>query len=561
MTYRFVFVIGGVISGLGKGIFTASLSKTLQLAGYSVNPIKIDPYLNVDAGTMRPTEHGEVWVTYDGGEIDQDLGTYERFLGIKFSKENNLTSGKILWKVINDERHGRYLGKTVQYIPHVLDAIEDYLVKLAQKSKADINLVEVGGTVGDYEIGLFLHTVVRMMRKYQCAVIFMGYLLYPPHIRELKTKPLQHSLSALFSYGIYPDILVVRTPSTLDTPRLEKITKFSGLPKEKIFALPDIDNIYKIPLNIIKHKGVIKTLEDSLGIKIEKRLNLLPKLKEYATFIKEIERLEKNQNKIGIGIVGKYFGTGDYVLTDSYISVIESIKFASWQAKQPVDIRWIDSTTIDENTQDEELKNRFQDIKAIIVPGGFGSTGVSGKLRTIRFARENKIPYLGLCYGMQLAIVEFARNVLGLKNANTTEIDKDTPHPVIDILPEQKNILEGKRYGASMRLGEYKAYVLPESLVFKLYRARNRLLKDKKGYYVIERHRHRYEVNPEYHEILQQKGLIFSGISEDKRLVEFIELDQKIHPFFVATQAHPEFTSYLQDPNPMFWGLIKSASS
>ena len=567
---KFIFVIGGVISGLGKGIFTASLAKLLKLYGYSLNPIKIDPYLNIDAGTMRPTEHGEVWVTYDGGEIDQDLGNYERFLEQKFSKNNNITSGKIFSQILDMERKGKFLGKTVQYIPHVTNLIEKILIKNHNKSKANITIVEIGGTVGDYESSLFFHTIARMQTKYNIAVVFMGYILYPPHLQELKTKPFQHALNNLFSYGIRPDLLVLRSNKEIDSPRIQKIANASGMPESTILPMPDTNNILGIPLylNTYKTHDLIlnklklqnrSKLSSASKLPMFNKNNKASKIKQYEKFIKKINILSKSNQTLKIALVGKYFGTGKFTLADSYISVIESLKYASYANNIKLDFEWIDSTKIDSNFSDSKMRTLLKQARAIVVPGGFGSTGVQGKIRTIRFARENKIPYLGLCYGLQLAVIEYARNILKLKKANTTEIDPETPYPVIDILPEQKKILRKKMYGATMRLGEYKAYLQPNTIVFETYKTRKRLLKDDLGYYVVERHRHRYEVNPDYHEQLTKNGLILSGMSADKRLVEFIELPKTKHPYFVATQAHPEFTSYPQDPNPLFWGLLHSA--
>ena len=556
---NFIFVIGGVISGLGKGIFTASLAKLLQLYGLKINPIKIDPYLNVDAGTMRPTEHGEVWVTYDGGEIDQDLGNYERFLHIPISKNNNITSGKILYELINAERQGKFLGKTVQYIPHAVNFIEQKLIKIHKQTEADITIIEVGGTVGDYESALFLHTINRMQRKYNVVTIFMGYILFPPHIHELKTKPFQHALNNLFSYGIFPNFLILRSAKKIDKPRIEKISAMSNISEKNIIPIKDTKNKLEIPI-ILKRYNIHKSMLKLLNIKIKEKSDD-QKFKKYKEFVNKINILQKKQPQINVGLIGKYIKSGKYALYDTYISVLESIKYAGYALDINVKIKWIDSTQITEKTDESKLKPLFKDIHAIIVPGGFGSTGIYGKLKSIQYARENKIPYLGLCYGLQLATIEFTRNVIGLKNANTTEINPKTPHPVIDILPEQKQILKQNRYGATMRLGEYRAIIKPNTIVFDVYNQRKRLKKEKSHYYVIERHRHRYEVNPKYHKTLQKYGLIFSGMSPDKKLVEFIELPKNKHPYFVATQAHPEFTSYINDPNPLFWGLLKTALS
>ena len=552
---RFVFIVGGVMSGLGKGVFTASLSKLLQWKGLKVNPIKIDPYLNVDAGTMRPTEHGEVWVTYDGGEIDQDLGTYERFLHLKISKNNNITSGKIFWEVINAERKGKFLGKTVQYIPHIVNYIEKKLVSAHKTSGADLTVVEVGGTVGDFESELFFHTISTMVSKYPVGVIFMGYLVLPPHIGELKTKPFQHSLAHLFRFGIKPDALVLRSPVEVDEVRKEKLSAISGISKEKMIELPDVSNIYRIPLVVYNQRNALKSMFTKLGVTTRIRSS---KVQEYKNFVDTSEKLQKKGPFIKVAMVGKYFASGNFTLLDSYISVLESIKYAAWSLGYGVKIIWVDSTKISQKDSDKKVKSMLQDAQAIIVPGGFGSTGVEGKLRVIRYARENRVPYLGLCYGLQLAVVEYARNVAGLKEANTTEIDANTPHPVVDILPEQKDIIKRSRYGASMRLGEYKAYLKKPSIVYKVYKKAGRVFKDANGEYVVERHRHRYEVNPQYHKVLQDAGLVFSGLSVDGRLVEFIELPEQKHPYFVGTQAHPEFTSYPLDPNPLFVGLLEA---
>ncbi len=387
----------------------------------------------------------------------------------------------------------------------------------------------------------------------------MGYILYPPHIKELKTKPFQHALNNLFQYGIRPHILILRSSHAIDAPRIEKISSASGIDPKFIIPLPDTDNIYEIPIKIAEYKQIIQLIADRITNKNATTKNKASgeSLNKYKNFVKAITVIENSNNYVSIAMVGKYFGTGKFTLTDSYISVIESLKFAGWANKVKIKFKWIDSTKI--NSLQDISKIISHDIHAILVPGGFGSTGITGKLLAIQYARKNKIPYLGLCYGLQLAIVEFARNVLKLSAANTTEIDPNTPYPVIDILPEQKQILKNKEYGATMRLGDYKSYIKPGTIVYKLYKLRNRLHSDEHGTYVIERHRHRYEVNPKYHRKLEEAGLIFSGLSRDKKLVEFIELPEKQHPFFVATQAHPEFTSYPEDPNPLFWGFIRAA--
>ena len=559
MIPRFIFVIGGVISGLGKGVFTASLGKVLQMGGYRVNLIKIDPYLNVDAGTMRPTEHGEVWVTYDGGEIDQDLGNYERFLHKRFSKNNNITTGKIFQQVIKEERSGRYLGKTIQYIPHVTDYITEMLVKNHQQSEAHLTIVEIGGTVGDYESSLFLHAVARMQNRYKVASVFLGYFLRPPHINEIKTKPYQHALMNLMSFGIRPSLYVVRAPTQPHVRKLEKIAAAANATLDSIITIPDTRNIYEIPKLLYTFTPALVKLLKPLALRFPKNNRTFRTEKaKYTRFLGSIKKIEKQREEVRIAIVGKYTKAGRFTLKDSYISVVEAIRFAAWKNKVRPHIVWIDALQL-EKAKPSSLNKMLGGVHGIIVPGGFGSTGVEGKIRAITFARTKKIPYLGLCYGLQLAVIEFARNVAKLTGANSTEIDPKTPHPVIDILPRQRELLSQKQYGATMRLGEYKAYLKKGTLVYNLYKQLKRLQRDLRGEYVVERHRHRYEVNPKYHETLQRSGIIFSGLSVDKTLVEFIELPSNVHPFFVATQAHPEFTSYPTEPNPLFYGLIKAA--
>ncbi|MEM5772651.1 MAG: CTP synthase (glutamine hydrolyzing) [Candidatus Aenigmatarchaeota archaeon] len=539
MQTHYIFITGGVLSGLGKGITTASIGKLLQFRGFKVTAIKIDGYLNYDAGTLRPTEHGEVWVTEDGGEIDQDLGHYERFLDIDIPKENNITSGQIFWNVITKEREGKYLGKTVQMIPHVTDEIKTRIRKIAEKSCVDFVLVEIGGTVGDYENQIFIEAARQMkMENEKCIYIHVSYVPVPKYLGEQKTKPTQHSVQKLRELGIIPDFIICRSEAPIDDVRKEKIALFCNVKKEDVISDPDIDNVYELPL-VFEKQNLGKRILEKLGIQ-ERCANL----NEWEMFIDKIKSLEKN---VKIGIVGKYFDIGDFTLKDSYISVIEAAKHAAWQNNVKVEIVWLDSKSFEKNEKNLEILNS---LDGIIVPGGFGSSGIEGKIATIKYARENNIPFLGLCLGLQLAVVEFARNVCGLSGANSTEFDPNTPYPVIDILPEQKKLMEESKYGATMRLGSWPTILKEGTTVWKLYNKQKE---------IRERHRHRYEVNPEFHEILQKNGLIFSGISPDGRLVEFIELDN--HPFFVATQAHPEFKSRPLKPAPLFDGLIKACLS
>ena len=533
---NYIIVTGGVISGLGKGITTASIGKILQLHGYKVTAIKIDPYMNFDAGTLRPTEHGEVWVTEDGGEIDQDLGHYERFLDISIPKSNNITTGQVYSAVIEKERKGKYLGKTVQPIPHVTNEIKERIRFTATQNNFDFVLVEIGGTVGDYENVLFLEAV-RQMKHEGDKVIFV-HVTYVPMLDalgEAKTKPTQHSVKLLREIGIMPDFIITRSEKALDNVRREKIAMFCNVSQQDVISNEDVDNIYAVSLLFEKQ---------DLCRKILKKLNLRKdknNLEEWKKFIKKISRLH---NTVKIGIVGKYFDIGASQLSDSYISVIEAVKHAAWNNNLNPDIRWIDSKLFE--TEPFKVKS-IDKLDGIIVPGGFGLSGIDGKIVTIQYCREKNIPYLGLCLGMQLAVVEYARNACGMDGAHSTEIDKKTPYPVIDFIPEQVKILQDSRYGASMRLGAYPAVLKKGTIVYSLYKETN----------VSERHRHRYEVNPKSVNKLESCGMVFSGSSPDGILMEFMELPN--HPYFVGTQAHPEFKSRPLRPAPLFNGLIQAA--
>jgi CTP synthase len=535
---NYIIVTGGVISGLGKGITTASIGKILQLHSYKVTAIKIDPYINCDAGTLRPTEHGEVWVTEDGGEIDQDLGHYERFLDIDIPKCQNITTGQVYGAVIEKERQGKYLGKTVQPIPHVTDEIKQRIRRPAQESKYDFVMVEIGGTVGDYENVLFLEAVRQM--KLEGEKVIYVHVTYVPVLKplgEAKTKPTQHSVKLLREFGIQPDFIVARTEKPLDDVRKEKIALFCNVHGDDVISDSNIDNVYGVTLLFE---------EQELCKKILRKLNLRRKennLKRWQNFIAKVKKLDRSKS-VKIGIVGKYFDIGSYKLSDSYISVIEAVKHASWNNNVRPQIEWIDSKLFEKHPRKIVALDK---MNGIIVPGGFGSSGIEGKIATIKYAREHNIPFLGLCLGMQLAVVEYARNVCGLKDANTTEVDKNSSNPVIDFIPEQVKLLRDSRYGATMRLGAYPAVLTKGSLMQKLYGQNT----------VNERHRHRYEVNPKYVETLEKSGLVFSGKSPDGILMEFMELPN--HPYFVGTQAHPEFKSRPMKPAPMFDGLIKAA--
>ena len=557
---KYVFVIGGVISGVGKGVAAASIGKILQQYGFDVTAVKIDPYINCDAGTLRPTEHGEVWVTEDGGETDQDLGNYERFLNINLSKKNNITTGQIYGSIIEKERSGQFLGQTVSFIPHVIEEIKSRIVEASKDH--DIALVEIGGTVGDYENIPFLLAAKQLERelgKENVAYVLVSYLPVPMNIKEAKTKPTQHSIRMLYEHGIFPDFILCRAIEPLDDVRKNKIASYINLDKEQIISAPDIVSLYQIPINFEK---------ENLGKKILKRLNIQAKKDpDWTRWQELLKNVASPKNEVNIAIVGKYLDIGNYKLEDSYISIKESLQHAGAHLSTKVNIFWIDSKEFEQEPSKVET---LKDFDGLIIPGGFGASGVEGKISAIRYCRENKIPYLGLCYGLHLAVVEFARNICNLKTANTTEIC-NTDYPVIDILPWQKAILEESRYGATMRLGSYAAKLDEDSIVYELYQ---KFKSDKKTInpvigktpppHVFERHRHRYEVNPAFHEVLQENGLIFSGyhISEEgAKLVEFIELPKEKHPFFIATQAHPEFKSSFESPSPLFAGFLIASTN
>ncbi|MEM2570819.1 MAG: CTP synthase [Thermoproteota archaeon] len=536
MHTNYIFVTGGVISGIGKGITAASIGKILQARGYRVTAVKIDPYLNWDAGTLRPTEHGEVWVTEDAGEIDQDLGHYERFLDIDIPKKNNITTGQIYGTVIERERRGEYLGKTVEVIPHITDEIKRRIKAAAEEAQADFTIVEIGGTVGEYQSEIY-YMAARLMKAEGEKVIFIhvAYLPIPKHLGEMKTKPVQQSVERLGELGIQPDFIICRAEGFIDDVRKEKISIFCNVPKDHIISNPDLENVYELPL-IFEEQNLGSKILEKFGVEQRK-----PELSEWKKFVDALNNATK---KVRIGIVGKYFEIGEYRLPDAYISVIEAVKHAcAANFLKPV-FKFMDSMDFEE---DPEKLSILNELDGIIVPGGFGAKGIEGKIAAIKYVRERKIPFLGLCLGLQLAVVEYARNVIGLEKANSTEFDPNTPHPVIDILPEQREILKESRYGASMRLGAYPAVLKPGTLVYRLYG---------NVPVVYERHRHRYEVNPKYHGALQKHGMVFSGVSPDGRLVEFIEL--RDHPFFVATQAHPEFKSRPLKPAPLFKGFIEA---
>ncbi|MBN1645575.1 CTP synthase (glutamine hydrolyzing) [Candidatus Woesearchaeota archaeon] len=522
---KFIIVTGGVLSGLGKGIAAASIGFLLDKK-LKIVPIKCDGYLNTDPGTMNPIEHGEVFVLDDGGEVDMDFGHYERFLRVTCKSDWNNTMGKVFHQIYEKERLGDFLGKTVQFIPHVTDQIKQNFFDVAETEKADVVLVEVGGTVGDIENELYLEAVRQLKHDIGVENIMYVHLTYVPvpyNVHEQKSKPTQQSVNLLRQRGIKPDVIIGRCQEQLNDKIKEKIAQFCDIKKEAVISGRDVSNVYNIPL-VFYEEGITKIIEEKLGIKTKKEQDLA----EWKTLV------ENGRTKtIKIALAGKYTK-----LEDSYASVIEAINHSAAKAKVKAEVVWI------ETSEDNKVEELLEGIHAVIVPGGFGSRGTEGKIDVINYCREKKVPFLGLCYGLQLAVVEFARNTCGLHDANTTEVNPETKHPVVDILPEQKDIIAK---GGTMRLGAYPADIKPGTLTHKMYG------KDR----ISERHRHRYEVNPEYHEILLKKGMIFSGMSPNKKLVEFIELPD--HPYFIATQAHPELKSNPKKPAPLFQGLIDAA--
>jgi len=526
---KYVFVTGGVVSSVGKGTVASSVGKILSVRGLTTQFIKIDPYVNVDAGTLNPYSHGEVFVTDDGGETDLDLGWYERFLDIRTSRINNITTGQVYNEVIARERRGDYLGQCVQIVPHVTDEIKRR-IRLVGRGGVDVVVVEVGGTAGDIE-GLPFLEAIRQMRLEEGYenTLFIHVALVPKlkATGEFKTKALQHSVNELRRIGIQPDIIVARSEANIDKEARRKIALFGTLPEEAVFCSYDVDCIYELPL-ILEEQG--------MGRYIVERLRLTTQEPGWSRWRKVVSLYKKTRQTVKIAICGKYTQ-----LSDAYVSVKEALLHAGVNMEASVDITWIDTEAIEEEPEKVNILSQFD---GILVPGGFGKRGAEGKILCIKYARENDIPYLGICFGMQLAIVEFARNVCGLEDAASTEINQETKHPVIDLLPEQRNV-DAK--GGTMRLGSLPIYVKRDTLAYRLYRQE----------VINQRHRHRYEVNPDYWETLQKHGLVFSGLSPDGRRVEIVELPGKF--YFLATQYHPEFLSRPNKPEPTYLGFVKAA--
>jgi len=537
MSSKFIFVVGGVMSGVGKGVACASIGKVLQSKGYKVTAIKIDPYINVDAGTMNPTEHGEVFVTDDGDETDQDLGNYERFLDQNILSTNYMTTGRVYQAVIQRERNLEYEGKCVEVVPHVPQEVINRIKKAAELAEADFTIIEIGGTVGEYQNILFLEAIRLLKTEIPDDVmtVMVSYFPIPAKIGEMKTKPTQYAVRTLNSAGIFPDFILCRADVPLDDVRKQKLATFCNIPKENAISAPDVSNIYESPINFDN---------EGLGDKILHKFGMEAKQQDMQDWRELIEKIKGLDKKVKIGIAGKYFATGEFTLADSYISVIEAIKHAAWHNNVLPELTWIDTEEYENNP--DKLKE-LDDFNGIIVPGGFGSRGIEGKIMTIKYCRENNIPYLGLCYGMQLATIEFARNAVGLDDVYSEEVKPDCKNPVIHIMEEQKQKVAEKDMGGTMRLGAYPCILDENSKSYKAYGQKE----------ISERHRHRYEFNNAYREQMTAKGLLLAGTSPDGNLVEIIEIPE--HKFFVGSQFHPEFKSRPTKPHPLFREFIKAA--
>ncbi len=538
---KYIFVLGGVMSGVGKGVTAASIGRILIGRGFNVSAIKIDPYVNVDAGTMNPTEHGEVFVTEDGDETDQDIGNYERFLNKNIYRENYMTTGRVYLSVINRERNLEFGGACVQVVPHIPLEVINRIKIATEKAKAEIMIIEIGGTVGEYENILFLEAIrlLKIKNPNDVMTVMVSYVPVPGKVGEMKTKPTQHAVRTVNGAGIQPDIIVARSEVPMDQKRKEKISMFCNVSEECVISAPDVDSIYDIPVNFEK---------DNLGDVVLKKLGLKSKGKDLVDWRAMLNRYNNTKKEIRIGVVGKYFKTGDFNLSDSYISVIEALKHGGMANGVKVKLDWID-------TEDVEQKGTgiLKQYHGIVVPQGWGSRGAEGKIKTIQYCREKKVPYFGLCYGMQMAVIEFSRNVLKYKDANSEEVNPKTAHPVIHLMEEQKELIAKKQYGGTIRLGGWPCKLVKGTHLAKAYAK-----KFGSENIISERHRHRYEYNNAYREQLEKAGLKVAGTSPDNKLVEAVEITD--HPFFIGTQFHPEYISRPLDPHPLFVEFVKACT-
>lgn len=537
---KYIFVSGGVISGIGKGTTAASIAFLLKSAGYKVAPIKFENYLNLDAGTINPIEHGDPFLCEDGTEADMDIGSYEKFLDEDMGKDNFVTMGQIYKTVIDRERRFEYDGEDVEAIPYVTNEIQDRIKNVGRAKSADIVIIELGGTAGEYQNVLYYEAsrIMTLQNPGNVLHIHVSYVPTPPHLGEPKTKPTQLSVRTLNSLGIQPDFVITRSEKYLDQRRRERFALFCNMKPEDIISNPDLNSVYEIPL-VLQKQGLEEKILKKLGLKVRK-----PDLKEWEKLVERIKA--KKEKEIEIAIVGKYFGTGDYQLRDSYAALFDAIDHASWQIGIAVETHWVDAEKVE--------KDGVQVIgnpDGIIVPIGWGERGAEGMITAASYAREKRIPYLGLCYGMQLSVVSFARDILGWKDANSTENNKHTKYPVIHLMPKQKEFMEKRAYGGTMRLGSWDAKVKKGTRTFEIYQKE----------LTSERHRHRYEFNNEYIKDFEKAGLIVSARSVQENLVEIIELPAKVHPFYMGTQGHPEYKSRSLSPHPIFLAFIKAASS
>ena len=526
---QYIFVTGGVVSGLGKGITAASLGRLLKARGYSVTIQKFDPYINIDPGTMSPYQHGEVFVTEDGAETDLDLGHYERFIDENLTKENNITTGKIYWSVLNKERKGEFLGATVQVIPHITNAIKERVYRVGKSNNSDIVITEIGGTVGDIESQPFIEAIRQVASEVGRENVVYIHVTLIPYLKmggEMKSKPTQHSVKELRAMGITPDILVCRTEYRMSQDMIDKLALFCNVQKDCVIQNLDAETLYEVPL-MLEKEGLADIVCRQL-----KLTHTRPDLTEWQALIEKEKSLPEKALKIAL--VGKYVE-----LHDAYLSIVEALKHAGIQHDRAVEFLWLNA----EDICAANVAQKLGEADGILVPGGFGDRGIEGKIEAIRYARENKIPFFGICLGMQAAVIEFARHAAGLDGAHSSELSIDTPYPVIDIMPEQKDIDEK---GGTMRLGAYPCKVKPGTKTYGCY----------KSELIYERHRHRYEFNNEFRERLTAAGLLIAGLSPDERLVEIIELPE--HPYFVAVQFHPEFKSRPNRPHPLFVGFIET---
>ncbi len=534
---KFIFVIGGVMSGVGKGASMASMGRLLKAKGFKVTAMKIDPYVNVDAGTMNPIEHGEVFVTVDGDETDQDIGNYERFLDIDITRDNYMTTGRVYQTVIERERNLGYNGKCVEVVPRVPEEVIRRIDHVAEQSKADFVLIEIGGTVGEYENILFLEALRMMKQRDADSVrsVIVSYLPVPPSIGEMKTKPTQHAVREANRAGISPDFLIARSEDEMDEPRKEKLARFCATPIKHIIGAPNVESIYKIP----------QSFEDqNFGDSLLASFGMDPKPADLSDWNELADKIGTLEKEVTIGVIGKYFSSGAFVLSDVYLSVLEAVKHASWANDRKPVIEWLNSE--DYENDPSKLKD-LNNLDGILIPGGFGTRGIEGKIMAIKYARENKIPYFGICYGMQCAVIEYGRNILGFDDANTEEMNPEAHHLLIHFMKGQKENANMGKFGGTLRLGSWPAKLKADTTTARAYGALT----------VDERHRHRYEFNNEYRDQLEKAGMTVSGESPDGELVEIVEITD--HPFFVGVQFHPEFQSRPLSPHPLFNAFIKAA--